>query len=81
MTVQELHDLLAEEIKKNKGSEIILLSDKAVDGVLSVADNQLIESFVQPYAGSYDVLDDDEVERGHYENQDFYTAFVLYPKD
>ena len=81
MTVQELHDLLAEQIKKNKGSEIILLSDKAVDGVLSVADNQLIESFVQPYAGDFNELEEDEVRRGHYESQEFYTAFVLYPKD
>ena len=80
MNVKQLHDLLAEAIQEGNGGALVLLSDAPVDGVARYLDKQLVPSFVLDNGNDYNVLEETEVEKGYYENQDYQTAYILVPE-
>ena len=80
MIVKELHDLLAEFIKDGGGGSRVLLSDDACDGVIRDIDRNLIEIFVQDNGNDYDTLEESDIEKGYYENQDYIKGLLLIPQ-
>lgn len=80
MNVKELHDLLAEVIKDGGGGSRVLMSDAACDGVIRDINRDLIEVFVQDNGNDYDELEESDIEKGYYENQDYFKGLLFNPK-
>ena len=80
MTVKELHDLLAKVIKDGAGGSRVLMSDDACGGVIRDINRDLIEVFVQDNGNDYAELEESDIEKGYYENQNYFKGLLLNPK-